>query len=266
MATVDSTGRLTPRRVGNVIIEASAGGWRRATRSLSIGEARSSILFDEQWSDSLLSAWRTYGAPRPEIVSDETMGRAFWSHGDEAFYSGAYTIAGFPTGRGLWVEMKVSSPVTAAEWQIHSLSFAAVTDSVAWNAWDHVHGDAVPGVTVPHCEFGYPRGQRQTPPATMIALSTPSGGQMVTAPAGFDSGSPFDLVLQILPDGRCGFAIDGKVLWVGGASWAYQRAHVMLAGNSVDTRFLVGRLRVHSGIAPNIDWDLPVAARDTTVQ
>jgi DNA-binding SARP family transcriptional activator len=258
VAVIDSTGLLTPRRTGPVTIEASAGGWRRALKSLTVGGPVARVLFDERWTNGLSSAWRSFGEPRPEIIEDARFGRAFWSHGDEAFYSGAYTVADFTADKGLWLETILSSPITAYEWQRHVVTLFSLTDprtDSAWKAWDHVHGDAVPGASGPTCVLAYPLGGRGTPPVEKILLGAPGGGRVIPAPNGFGTGRPFRTVLQILPDGRCGFAVDGRVLWVSAPGWVDRTVHVMLAGNSVDTKMLVGPLRVSSGIAPGIDWD-----------
>ena len=74
-------------------------------------------------------------------------------------------------------------------------------------------------------------------------------------PKDFGSGRPFRVVLQILPDGRCGFAIDGRVVWVS-RGWGERTVRVMLSGNSVNTKMLVGPLRLSSGLAPGINWDV----------
>jgi hypothetical protein len=50
-------------------------------------------------------------------------------------------------------------------------------------------------------------------------------------------------------------AINRKPVWVGSADLFEPAVLVMLAGNSVDTKMLIGHLRVVTGIAPGIAWD-----------
>ena len=65
-----------------------------------------------------------------------------------------------------------------------------------------------------------------------------------------NTGQVYRLVMQILPDGRYGVALNGKTAWIGNADYFQPAVHVMLMGNSVGTRLLVGRVRVNTGIAP----------------
>jgi hypothetical protein len=77
---------------------------------------------------------------------------------------------------------------------------------------------------------------------------------MFVAPPYLRTERPFRLTMQIFPDGRGGVALDTVVIWSGPlASWE-PTMHVMLDGNSVDTRVLVGRLKVGPGIASGVEW------------
>ena len=67
--------------------------------------------------------------------------------------------------------------------------------------------------------------------------------------------------MQLFPDGRCGVALDGKLLWTGPATFLEPSVRVWLIGNSVETQILVGRLRVVTGIAPGIAWEDASAGR-----
>ena len=107
----------------------------------------------------------------------------------------------------------------------------------------------------------YPHGVNRKHPGEALLVSAPDEAPVVPAPADAYTGRPFRVVMQIFPDGRCGLAIDGKALWVGHANFFRPAVHVSLAGNSVDTRILVGPLRISTGIAPNIDWKAPNASK-----
>jgi hypothetical protein len=67
-------------------------------------------------------------------------------------------------------------------------------------------------------------------------------------------GQPFRALVQIFPDGRCGFAVDDVPLWVSPPQYVDATARVMLEGNSQETRVLVGPLRVSTDVAPHVDW------------
>jgi hypothetical protein len=130
----------------------------------------------------------------------------------------------------------------------------AIKDSTAWAAWDHVTGDGPPGVSSPGWSFRYPAGISGTHIGEQFQISAVSA-QLLPAPPGLGTGRPFHLVMQIFPDGRCGLALDGKRVWVGPANFFEPAVHVMLAGNSVGTKMLIGHVRIVTGIAPNIAWD-----------
>jgi len=66
------------------------------------------------------------------------------------------------------------------------------------------------------------------------------------------TGNRHRLVMQIFPDGRCGLALDGTPVWIGKVEYKLPAVHVMLMGNTVGTRLLVGRVRVSTGIAPEL--------------
>ncbi|MGH7616383.1 MAG: AAA family ATPase [Gemmatimonadaceae bacterium] len=255
VATIDSAGRLKPRRAGRVSIFASAGGWRDVHKTLTIAEADSRVLLDETWTDSLTARWRPFGVPRPILVTGAPFGHAFLNNGDGSFFSGAYTIRSFETKRGLWVEADVSTPITSGESQDLVIVLSNMDrDSVAWAALDHATGDGPVGISSPGWSVRYPRGEGGIHWGEQIEAWVPPDGNNFTVPPTARIGKPYHVVMQIFPDGRCGLAIDGKPLFVSGARLLEPRVHVTLSGNSVGTKLLVGRLRVLTGLAPNITW------------
>lgn len=61
--------------------------------------------------------------------------------------------------------------------------------------------------------------------------------------------------LQVLPDMRCGVAIDAVPFAIfGGQGLRTRTNRVMLSGNTYKTDMLVGRLRVWEGVRADIDW------------
>ena len=158
VASIDSLGLVTPHGTGTATIRASAGGWREARLALTIGARASRVLLDEEWSRPLESAWRSFGLPKPTIVVDPVLGRAFLNNGDAAFFSGAISRQGFAIRNGLWVDATISAPLTATEWQDMVVSLVAFTDSAAWESWDHVTGDGPAGASSPSCSIRYPDG------------------------------------------------------------------------------------------------------------
>ena len=255
VAEIDSAGLLTPRDTGLVTIDATAGGWRSTRTGLRIVRPESHVLLDEDWSKGLKPYWESHGVPRPVVVPDARLGRAFLNNGDGAFFSGAYTSAAFQTSGGLWVDAKISTPITAAESQDLLVSLFPMTDSVRWARWDHVTGDGPPGLSSSACGIRYPVGLRTKHFGEELWIFGQGPAARARMPDDAYTGRPFRLTMQLFPDGRCALAIDGKLVWSDTAKFNQQHVHLWLQGNTVDTKILVGPVRVGSGIAPDIDWN-----------
>jgi hypothetical protein len=64
VATIDTAaGELHPRRLGSVIVHATAGGWRTTSLPMTIEANAVSTLMIERWSDSTLAGGRALGSP-----------------------------------------------------------------------------------------------------------------------------------------------------------------------------------------------------------
>jgi len=254
-ATIDSTGRLTPRRAGRVTIIASAGGWREAHESVTIATLVTRVLLDEDWTHGFAPTWSTYGVPKPELVATSVVGSAFLNKGDGVFASGVYTERGYDTRNGLWIEAQMSAPITKGESQSWKLAMLRMGDSAAWAAWDHATGWGPPSSPAsPSWGLVYPAGIGGRHFGEQLDVFWPSNSLRLQSPARLKTGQPFRLVMQIFPDGRMGLAIDGQPLWLGSPVFFEPAVHLMLEGNSVETQMLIGHLRVVSGIAP-VAWE-----------
>ncbi len=61
--------------------------------------------------------------------------------------------------------------------------------------------------------------------------------------------------IQILPDGTCGVALDGKPIWRSRDILPLDvRYRVALSGNSARTTMIAGPLTVWQGVKQDIDW------------
>jgi len=252
IASVDSMGVLRAHRPGRVSVIASAGGWREARQEITITDAPTRVTFEEDWSTALDSNWRAFGIPRPRIERHPLLGHAFLNNGDASFFSGAYTRRAFPSRDGLWVEAEISTPITAPQSQSLVVSLFSINGAparAAWSAWDHLSGDGPPGLATPNFSVRVPDGAGGNRIGEEFRVTTTDGGGLFPAPPSLKSGAPHRLVMQVLPDGRCGVAIDGRVVWMGPAAFLEPEVYLMLAGNSVETQMLVGRVRVGGGIA-----------------
>jgi hypothetical protein len=256
VASVDSSGMLRAHRAGPVTVEASAGGWlsERFVVTVAPSHAPRSLL-DEHWTSQRLEpTWVPFGQPQPAIIKSQQLGWAFSTMGDGSFWSGAYTARTFETRHGLWVEAELSVPLTVlGTSQEQLVALFTVQDSVRWSTWDRVTGDHPP---VPLCRFRYPIGSDHRSAGDSLNIDGQGvGDHDFPVPRPLRDGQPFKALVQILPDGRCAFAIDGAPIFVGPPSYFYSNAQVMLVGNSQQTHDLVGRVQVHSGIAPFVNWN-----------
>ncbi len=254
-ASIDSLGVLVARDTGTVVVEASAGGMAGGYRHHQRGVRRpTTVVLDEGWSGDVTSRWRFYGRPFPVIVSTAKGGAAFLNNGNGTFFSGAYYKNTFDARRGLSVDADLSVPVTETKWQLIQLLLATHRDTAALSAWDHRTGYN-PGLM--HglgCSFSYP-----THEGPSAALSASPFGSWVDATGDSTfhpgTGSWFHVRVQIFPDGRCGIALNGKPIFIGPRQpMADPAVTVALQGSSVDTRVLVGRLRVVQGVPDDMDW------------
>lgn len=255
VATVDSIGLLHARRAGRWAVEASAGGWRRATaQGILAASPMPRVVLDERWTHGLAPTWVPFGVPRPVIVPNSVLGTAFSQNGDGSFWSGAFTARAFDVRGGLWVEADLSVPLTAlGPSQDQLVSLFAPRDSLRWATWDRRTGDFPPTAS---CTLRYPGLSLTTAYGDSLAFEAPGTiARAVPVPKSYRHGEPFHALVQVFPDGRCGFAVDGRPLYVTEPAYFDRGARVMLYGNSQETHDLVGRVRVVAGIAPDIAWD-----------
>lgn len=258
-ASIDSDGVLLAHDTGSAIVEVSVGGWRVTVDTIRIVTATSALLADEHWTGDIASRWKFYGEPLPTIVDDGRDGRggrAFLNNGDGVFYSGAYGAAAYHASDGIALDIDISTPVTRNQWQVISVSLDGDGAYADVGHWDHKTG-YLPMRTTSEasCVFVYPQGEG--PKARLRSnFANPLPKTVAGRPLELWSGAWHRLRVQLLPDGRCAAAIDGERVSVTGSSTALPAtARVMLQGNSVGTRMLMGHLRVFSGVPPGVDWN-----------
>ncbi|HEY5490394.1 MAG TPA: AAA family ATPase [Gemmatimonadaceae bacterium] len=255
VAAVDSNGVLVALDTGAAIIEASAGGWRSALDTVRVVRSASTLAADERWTDGVERRWRFFGEPFPLIVNDARGGRAFFNNGDSQFYSGAYSIAEYDATRGIAIEAEFSTPVTRTQWQMISVDLfgGAAFEPVA--QWDHKTGylpGRMGGQT--SCQFVYPEGEGPSA-RTRANVARPLPRTLSGRPLELWRGAWHSVRVQMMPDGRCGYAIDGVAVGMGDSGSAPPpTARVVLQGMSVGTRMLIGHVRVFTGVPPGVDW------------
>ena len=253
VATVDSAGRLLPRRAGTVTITLSAGGWRTASRTVTVRAAPRRTALAERWTRGLHDGWIRYGSPRPRVVGAPDGSASFWTAGDGLYTSGVYAARTFSWTDGLGLDVRLSTPVTLGQWQEQTVGFFVDVDPRALAGWDHrtgyppLHRRARGG----HCFVRYPGGDEGHAWADSIETSL----GRVAAPAALRSGAWFSARVQLFPDGRCGVAVNGRAVALGRVrSVSPGPAHLTLDGKSFGTRLLVGALTVFTGVPADVDW------------
>ena len=252
IGTIDGEGTIHPRREGVLIVVATAGGWRTDSVPITIGPAEAATLVEEYWTEGIRTRWTTFGEPRPFILDVEGR-RALAPNGDSAFQSGVYLRSPLPTGRGLGVEIETSTPRTQLHWQNIYIKLVSA-DSTQTASWDHERGDVSrPGGWWRECVAHYPQGESE---AGRHQMSLGAGiSRVVRVPPEMAEGRWTRIRIQYFPDGRCGFALDGKPLAILDRHVPLgDSAMLLIHGASHRTRFLIGNVEVWSGVRRDVEW------------
>lgn len=251
IATIEpSTGILHPHHDGTVRIVASAGGWRDAERRFVVRALTPSTVLRETWHDSIGVRWVPFGDPMPAIVSGPDGRPAFWNHGDGHFLSGVYSRDEFGVARGLAIDVELSTPVIGPRQQDVVLSLGTFDNRVALERWNHRIGQP-PGLTEV-CVFQYAAGGGDQP---SNRKRYGFGAQTFPAPPQVTSGSWYEVRIQIFPDGRCGLAVNGTPITIAADPLTVDRRYRLLVwGNSLGNRMLVGPVTLWEGVPNDVDW------------
>jgi len=265
IATVTDEGGLTGRRPGRTVVYASAGGWRRDSAAVVVAARSGSSDTKESWSADWLERWRPFGYPKPRLVRTAA-GAALFIAGDSDYYSGVYSKRVFPTDSGLAIRAVVRTPSPTVKWQILHLSMPPLLDTAALRQWDHTTG-GIPrnsSDAAASCDVNYPAGEAKWG-RRFVALSAGEETFNIPVETALASGRPWVVLLQLLPDGECGIAINGRAVRLPKVRPAPGLPrHVLIDGQSVRTRILVDSLEVYRGVYPGPDWtqpDRPAAQR-----
>jgi hypothetical protein len=254
IASVDSLGIPIPTDTGRAIVELSAGGWRRVVDTFKISSVPAKQLVDENWDATWRTRWRTFGEPKPSIVTEGTT-RAMLTNGDGNFLSGAYYHPAIDPRHGLSVDFDISTPVTRLQWQIIHVGLQGFSNSNHIERWDHRTGYMAPYVdSNPACSFSYPSGEGER---ARTGTSWYASMRAAMADPNFQlyDGRWYHVRLQLFPAGRCGIAINGKAVIID-QGLGPPRVPVLptIQGGTVGTRILVGHLVIRSGVPDDIDW------------
>ncbi|MBI2407694.1 MAG: AAA family ATPase [Gemmatimonadetes bacterium] len=251
----DSLNVLIARIPGRFTVQATTGGWRTASHVLVVLPRREQVVLDERWAD--LARWRVFGDPTPRIVADKQRGPAFSNEGDGSYFSGAYLRRSFAFHRGLALDATVRTPVNELQWQLLATELRVAEPEHMLARWDHRTGylpftGKVKGLQSCLLIYPYTEGvegrQGLQIGDAIVRLDAATQRWLV-------SGTPYSVRLQILPDGRCGAAINGVPIGLSGASIGRGSVLTPLTyGSTWRTKLLLGPLRVIDGVPSDIDW------------
>lgn len=209
----------------------------------------------EQWDDSALTRWMRFGRPVPRRVRIEGRDLLFMD-GDGSFNSGTVSRESFDWREGLALDLEVSSPITSRQWQSVSFGFWRLRDTVRFTR--AAGRNVVPTMMREDdlCGFGLPAEGETQGKVGGVILSSASSFEIRPFPAAdLTNGRWYRVRVQLFPDARCGFAVDGVPVGVlSSVAPRGVRIHVRTAGNSVGTRILLGRLVVRRGVPNDVDW------------
>lgn len=248
-ATLDlERGLINPKQPGRLTVHASAGGWRRDTLQVAVQSGSPTTLLTEDWDAELVTSWVPYGTPYPTLSTWSEGGKAYWNRSNDAHYSGVYSRREFAADHGLGLEVWLSTPRTAPRAQDLSIALKAWTNPVAVEKWDHRTGSLPLGST--NCQFKYPAGDGYE----SLHRARTIGGT-ITVDSVVPTGDPYRVRLQLFPDGTCGVALNGEPLERTTIPSPLEVPHrVAFGGKSLETKLLVGPLKVWDGIRDDVDW------------
>lgn len=250
--TIDSiTGRLVTNGTMSVVrVTARAGSAVSAPVAIAVDTSGAQTVMTESWGS--LAQWIPYGEPAPSVGDAPGGARAFYNNGDGSFESGAIGRAAVRIERGAALEVELSTPITLPQWQTVALSLERV-DTAALVA--QPAGNPIPfSATPPTCSVRYPHEGRATGATDLFEVMAGPAMRRVRR-EGLRDGGRWTLRLQLLPDGRCGVAVNGRALViVDGRERPAGTVHVRVGGNSYRTRVAVGGLRVVEGVLTDVDW------------
>ena len=106
-----------------------------------------------------------------------------------------------------------------------------------------------------YCSIGFPGGAEGKAFGDTLGVGWTGSKTQIRAPETFANGGWFSIRIQLFPDGRCGFAVNGAPIGISSRkAISSDRVRLLVHGNSVGTTVLAGEVTVRSGVVPDIDW------------
>lgn len=257
-ARVDSQGTIVAKREGPVTVIVTTGGWRTARHTFIAVPRRDRTVIREAWAGDP-GAWRLFGDPLPSVVDDAVLGRSLSNEGDGAYYSGAYLRRLLRARHGLSIDAVVRTPMTELQWQSLLLGLQAANDTTVLTRWDHRSGYPPAVYTsggIGACLMQYP--QTEGVSGLRSLLVAPYTDVHATFDARvLGNGVSWRIRIQVLPDGRCGVAVNGRPLTISSQRFDPDVPMLLITyGSSWRSRMLLGPVTVSEGVPGDIDWTL----------
>jgi hypothetical protein len=134
-----------------------------------------------------------------------------------------------------------------------------IPDDARLKKWDHVTGYITPFLDAEAaCFYTFPAGEG---PKSITGIRWLPGLRHAMNDSAYrlESGDWYRVRVQVFPDGRCGFAINGHALLITSKHVRLDRPLVPLfEGNSVQTKLLIRNVVVRASVPSDIDWTTPV--------
>jgi hypothetical protein len=256
IARVAPTGELLPRATGEVDIVASAGGWRADTVRLRITDrAFDTPVLSETWDGLDSTRWLDFGDPTPVA-----RGGTLRPNGDFHLISGVMTWETIDARAGIGFEVRARIPVTEPQWQSMTALLTPFAPTDALRAWSgRRQGTEIPSyravAAARQCGVAVPRGEGGDGMRRGQLVAGTANEPIKTLDPRVSDGSWHTFRVQLFRDGRCGLAIDGRVVRISRERVPLdQPFRVYLAGQTVGTDVRVGPLEVWRGERLDVPW------------
>ncbi|MBL8977100.1 MAG: AAA family ATPase [Gemmatimonadetes bacterium] len=258
VVSVDTAGVALARDSGGAWVGVDVAGLLRDSVRLRVRPHRDSILFQEDWSAGISRQWIAFGNPWPSLARGPGDTAAFHNRGDGKFPSGAFTRAHWTAEGGLGMEVMVSWRITRGQWQIGDVSLVGGLDSALAGDWDFVT-NAMPisdDIQLRSCGFAYPDGEGPLG-RRRVWVGAGSRGRHVPVDSTLGDGAWRQVRIQIFEDGRCGFAINGRPVWLSRQPVPVALPFAIRLGqSSAGTEILHGPIVAWRGVRDDVQWDL----------
>ncbi|NUQ11759.1 MAG: PD40 domain-containing protein, partial [Gemmatimonadaceae bacterium] len=255
VAVVDSSGEVHVRRPGSVDITADLVGWRQVRRTFTVGGALPVMVAEEQWDAGWEDRWIRWGSPQPRVESGPGGIRGLWNAGDGVYFSFAVLRRAIPARHGLGVELRLSTPVDRIKWQRMRVALTSSLDTAALKAADQEKAPPPLSTDDGSCRVTFPGEGAWGRTRVALAAGLSSERDLGALGRRLRTGDWWTLRMQILPDGRCGVAVNDSVIWLSPEPIALTGEYRLRIGDeSMGTKLLHGPLQVWTGVRTDVDW------------